>query len=73
MHQEMFQHGTVAFAPLGQRHFQCAFERGGHALVWIDDKKGAFHVQEKRGPVALGRVDPPLSTCELSRMYFIRA
>jgi hypothetical protein len=44
MHQEMFQHGTVAFAPLGQRHFQCAFERGGHALalVWIDDKKGAF-------------------------------
>src|SRR5580704_17953244 len=37
--QEMFQHGTVALAPLGQWHFQHAFQLRGHALalVWIDD------------------------------------
>jgi hypothetical protein len=41
MDQEMFQHGTVASAPLGQWHFQRALQRRGHALalVWIDDQR----------------------------------
>src|SRR5208283_1165397 len=41
MDQEMLEHGAVAFAPLGQRHFQCALQRRCHglAIVRIDDQR----------------------------------
>ena len=41
MDQEMLEHGAMAFAPLGQRHFQCALQRRCHglAIVRIDDQR----------------------------------